>query len=258
MKFQFGAVAIAGAIIAVGLGSSAAQAAQPLVWESNYGTAFLGGDDGSTGRTLNSAFTFYGTSYSSADVSTNGFISLGGSNGHGCCSGSAEGLLSGAPRIAVEWFDLVDTVYHNTAVAGRDVFTWEGNEYNGGGPFRLQLQLFASGQIVMGFDNPYSQFHTSLTGIAVGGSASNAGARDLSSAAPFTTTDTAIYELFGNGQFDLNGHNLVFTPQGQNGYLVTSTIPASNAVPEPAAWALMIGGFGLAGATLRRRKLIAA
>jgi len=24
-------------------------------------------------------------------------------------------------------------------------------------------------------------------------------------------------------------------------------------VPEPAAWALMIAGFGLAGATLRRR-----
>lgn len=29
-------------------------------------------------------------------------------------------------------------------------------------------------------------------------------------------------------------------------------------VPEPAAWALMIGGFGLAGAALRRRRLLAA
>ena len=29
-------------------------------------------------------------------------------------------------------------------------------------------------------------------------------------------------------------------------------------VPEPASWALMIGGFGLAGAGLRRRRTVAA
>ena len=30
------------------------------------------------------------------------------------------------------------------------------------------------------------------------------------------------------------------------------------AVPEPTTWALMIGGFGLAGASLRRRRMVAA
>jgi len=34
------------------------------------------------------------------------------------------------------------------------------------------------------------------------------------------------------------------------------TIPS--AVPEPGAWALMIGGFGLMGAVLRRRRAVAA
>ncbi len=35
-------------------------------------------------------------------------------------------------------------------------------------------------------------------------------------------------------------------------------VTPSNSVPEPATWALMIGGFGLAGAALRRRVAVAA
>lgn len=34
--------------------------------------------------------------------------------------------------------------------------------------------------------------------------------------------------------------------------------PGHSAVPEPATWALMIGGFGLAGASLRRRRAAVA
>jgi len=33
------------------------------------------------------------------------------------------------------------------------------------------------------------------------------------------------------------------------------TVPPPPGVPEPASWAMMIGGFALAGATLRRRRL---
>ena len=32
----------------------------------------------------------------------------------------------------------------------------------------------------------------------------------------------------------------------------------ANAVPEPASWALMIAGFGLAGAATRRRRAVTA
>ena len=33
---------------------------------------------------------------------------------------------------------------------------------------------------------------------------------------------------------------------------------SAQAVPEPATWAMMIAGFGLAGAALRRQRLLAA
>jgi hypothetical protein len=32
------------------------------------------------------------------------------------------------------------------------------------------------------------------------------------------------------------------------------SIEGTSGAPEPAGWALMIGGFGLAGAALRRRR----
>jgi hypothetical protein len=46
---------------------------------------------------------------------------------------------------------------------------------------------------------------------------------------------------------------------GQDGVYISGTDTltiqsVSNAVPEPATWALMIGGFSLAGAALRRRQ----
>jgi hypothetical protein len=44
----------------------------------------------------------------------------------------------------------------------------------------------------------------------------------------------------------------------RNVALSVSVVPPSGGVvPEPAAWALMIGGFGLAGSALRRRKSVA-
>ena len=45
---------------------------------------------------------------------------------------------------------------------------------------------------------------------------------------------------------------------GRNGYYVMDDVTYSNAVPEPAAWALMICGFGIVGALLRRRRYAVA
>ena len=42
---------------------------------------------------------------------------------------------------------------------------------------------------------------------------------------------------------------------GQNGFSVFDDVTyASGAIPEPAAWALMLAGFGLVGGAMRRRQ----
>ena len=54
---------------------------------------------------------------------------------------------------------------------------------------------------------------------------------------------------FGNNFFDLG------TDHGDGDDLaVTSIAPVAPGVPEPATWAMLIGGFDLLGSTLRRRR----
>lgn len=48
--------------------------------------------------------------------------------------------------------------------------------------------------------------------------------------------------------------SVTFDSAGPSSYL----LKAQAGIPEPGAWALMIGGFGLAGASLRRRRLATA
>jgi hypothetical protein len=76
--------------------------------------------------------------------------------------------------------------------------------------------------------------------------------------------DFGVYQIFG-GYFDMNvsccgvEFNSLVSPDGAHrvqNVLGISDKPGLRfaAAPEPATWALMIGGFGLAGASLRRRK----
>lgn len=66
------------------------------------------------------------------------------------------------------------------------------------------------------------------------------------------TARTAFLNGLTSGRAYYNVHNATF-PGGQiRGQL------ALTAVPEPASWALMIGGFGLVGSALRQRRAVVA
>ncbi len=72
----------------------------------------------------------------------------------------------------------------------------------------------------------------------------------FSNAGLMFTSLGAEYNLYSNGP----GSYTLYKAQDRS-YGVNSNGTLSVAgVPEPAAWALMIGGFGLAGAALRRRR----
>lgn len=59
-----------------------------------------------------------------------------------------------------------------------------------------------------------------------------------------SATGSGAAQVVDDGNFDYEGR-IKFNIVGGSAYAI---------VPEPAAWALMIGGFGLVGAALRRRR----
>lgn len=79
----------------------------------------------------------------------------------------------------------------------------------------------------------------------------------------YTFYDASIFAQFYDAQNNHLGDVSFFDTCGsqQASCAFTRTVdsgPIAGGVPEPASWALMIGGFGLAGAALRRRREAAA
>ena len=71
-----------------------------------------------------------------------------------------------------------------------------------------------------------------------------------------STGFTGVGETHGIIKFTGTFSSISFTDTSENWHGFTVGI-GSSVVPEPASWAMLIAGFGLVGATLRRRRMAA-
>jgi hypothetical protein len=72
-----------------------------------------------------------------------------------------------------------------------------------------------------------------------------------------TTKSGNAIQANPNGGFGMNGNLHATNPAAQASYRINGDLAASPA-PEPATWGMMVMGFGLAGAAVRRRKTVLA
>ena len=264
------------AIMLLTLGIAATQStavyAQPPIWESQTGATLPGQaldnvNDGTVNLTFGSmSFPFEGKTYTGNDIlniSSNGFISLGGNNGNGCCDGDPTVLVQGAfPRIAPFWTDLNP----DGVAGGGDIFINTFNDDNDPAIDRIvitfatgfadcannacstltQVQLLEDGTIIFGYNGivqTVSQTSDILTGLSPGNGAADPGNTIFSADVPFDSMmEPTIYQLFSPPQdFDLDDTNLVFTPNGNNGFNVSDTLPDPPPSSAPPTWESALG-----------------
>lgn len=243
----------------------------PAIWESNFGVDLNLSDDSTNSVNFGTfAFPFAGTTYTGTDildVSSNGFVSIGGSNGNDCCNGDVGEFLTEAfPRLSPLWGDIdpanvaSDGVFVNTfnddadAADDRLTVTWDAQHWGSGEDVLFQLQLFESGVVTFGYNGISPLDRNTLIGIGPAGGTFDPGESDLSSS-PFIAGGNTVYEFFDGNlanptEFDLDFSNVVFSPIPATGQFVVSQIPG--VVPEPSGLGLLALGC-LASFNRRRR-----
>jgi hypothetical protein len=250
-----------GLVVAGSLSASTAQAAEIVVAQSaltadgNYYTNSIGSntlgpnDDSSTSQIdLGFDFTFFGKTYSSLYINNNGNVSF---------DNRVSAYVPTGPTgvnvpIISAWFGDVDTrgtdsglVHWQFDTANQLVITWDKVGY-----YDIKSDALASFQMVIrgdAFDTPAGE---GTIGFFY---------QDM----PWEVTETSLTSAIGFG--DGEGNSVILEGSNTAGLndVVANThiwfngdlapVPPTPAVPEPATWAMMIGGFALVGASMRRR-----
>lgn len=205
------------------------------VFQTNYGSLLstLSCDDCSTNVNFGFSFPFRGRNYTSGEISSNGFVLLGGASGSTSFTPTVSDFVNGLARIAVAWADhdlrVGNGLKFNTS-PGQAIFTWDAvGEFNQ----RLanntfQLQLRSDGRIVFGYQrlSLTQSFggvpHNVLVGVTGGGGAADPGSTDFASQVPFSTSGGTVYHFFVPATtFNLTGAALIFIPNASGGWDVS-------------------------------------
>lgn len=226
------------------------------------------------------SLNYFGTTFNQLFISNNGYLTFNSGQGTFTPGGLGAGY-SGQPIIAAFFAD-VDTrplsagsvTYGTGTYSGRQAF---GTTWNAVGYYNQQVDKLNTFQILLtdrsdvnsgDFDIylNYGQIQWE-TGSASGGTNGFGG---TSAAAGFNAGtgngSGTFFEIAGsriNGAFLDNGPNALIRGSnignpGQFRFQVRNGQVVLPGVPEPSTWAMLIAGFGLVGATMRRRATVAA
>jgi hypothetical protein len=230
-------------------------AAVSALFETNYGTYLTNCDDCSYSRTLPFSFPFYGRTFTSAYVGTNGYITFDQGD-----STYVETLpaFNGLPRIAGFFDDLygrsTGAVYVNDQLPGRFIVTYDRvQHYNYGGSNTLQITLFADGRIQYAYRGITAIDSGTIVGITPGPNSQFQQVDYDTQTTVQGTPDSSIYEYFtSTNLFDLDGSFIIYTPRPDNSYSVRTVL-----APPPAT-TVAISGAPVAGATVNATSLVQA
>jgi len=210
-------------------------------------------DDSTVQVSLGMNFDFYGTTYTSAFLSSNGVIMFGGANAGYTNFDLTGNQFSGGPAIFTFWDDLITPdsdpargVYYETigTTPGSRKFVVQqiANRYSiGGASINFQTVLDeASGDILM----RYTQTAFGYDGFDHGASATVGiqGAQSLGQTVQWSHNQAVLQD----------NQSICFTLNGNAA--CNAIVDPGPGIPEPATWAMMILGFAGAGAMIRRRR----
>ena len=207
-------------------------------------------DDGTFSAPIGFTFSFYGAGYTNAELSSNGVISFGPGTAQFSNQSLTTTQIPGGPSIFTYWDDLVTRtssdpragVYYQTiGTAGNRLFIVQeiANAYSSSDSDSINFQTVlseANGSVLMRYAA------TSF------GNDQDAGA----------SATVGIQGNLLNGQVVQWSHNMAgsIVPDASICFSLggNCSAPLVGGVPEPATWAMLIAGVGMAGGALRRRK----